>query len=271
MPGQILGDRYKIEQQLGKKLGRWTLLARDLRSDQPVLLRLLFIDEETTFDELKLFKREIETLQTLAHPAIPNYLEYFEIDLPKDGKALALIQTYLEGISLKRYLQNNPPLSGKATKQLGNSILKILYYLHNHNPPIVHRDINPSNILIANSHENEGFNVHLVDFGSVKSFNSTAGYTDFTIVGTDGYSSPEQIGQRAVKASDLYSLGITLITALTGIEPVNLPRHGLKIDIEQIIRPDFAFANWLKSMTHPALDYRFKTAEEALEKLEPLL
>ncbi len=271
MPGQILGDFYEVEKQLGKKMGRWTLLARDLRTEAPVILKLLFIDDETTLDELKLFKREVDALQTLTHPATPNYLGYFEIDLPKDGKALALIQTYIEGISLQQILQQKRRLKDGQAKQVATSVLDILCYLHNRQPPIVHRDIKPSNILLAASESND-FKVYLIDFGSVKSFSSASEYTSFTLVGTEEYMPPEQLGRRAVKASDLYSLGATLITAITGVEPVKLPRRGIQIDVEQIMNNQLisiepSFVQWLKRMTEPELDRRFGSAQDALVEL----
>lgn len=267
MPGQIIGDRYRIKQQLGKKLGRWTMLAEDLQTETQVILKLLFMDEDTTSDELKLFKREIETLQTLSHPATPKYLEYFEIDLPRDGKALALIQSHIDGTPLQALLDQGQPLSLAAAKRVARSVLEILCYLHDLNPPIIHRDIKPSNILQTNAIDLP--EICLVDFGSVKSFSYSANdHTTFTLIGTDGYMPPEQMGRRAVRASDLYSLGATLITAISNIEPDQLPRRGIQIVVEEVIPPDDPdLIAWLKQITEPELDRRFKTAQEALAAL----
>jgi eukaryotic-like serine/threonine-protein kinase len=266
MPGQILGDRYEIEQQLGKKAGRWTLLARDLVTETPVILKLLFIDDETQQDDVKLFKREIDALQTLSHPATPQYLGYFEIDLPLDGRALALIQTYIQGKSLERHLQDGRRLTELEAKQIAQTALEILRYLHEHNPPIVHRDIKPSNLVLAEQPDQIASHVCLVDFGSVKSF-SSGDMTTFTLVGTDGYRPPEQLGRRAVRASDLYSLGVTLITGITGVEASALPRRRLRIEVDDLLNVSPAFADWLKTITEPELDKRFKTAQDALEAL----
>lgn len=267
MAGQILGDRYQIEKQLGKKLGRWTFLACDLQTQQLVVLRLLFIDAETSSDELKLFKREIEALQTLTLAATPKYLEYFEIDLPKDGKALALIQTYLEGTSLQEYLSQEQRLDEQAAKHVAQAVLKILKDLHDRTPPIIHRDIKPSNILIDNSLHSNPSAVYLVDFGSVKSFHPSQDHTSFTLVGTSGYRPPEQIGRRAVQASDLYSLGVTLIVLMSGLDPATLPRQGFQIDVAQVLDVTPAWLHWLKQMTAPELERRFKSAHEALTAL----
>jgi eukaryotic-like serine/threonine-protein kinase len=267
MAGQILGDRYQIEKQLGKKLGRWTFLACDLKTQQPVVLRLLFMDADTSADELKLFKREIAALQTLTLATTPKYLEYFEIDLPKDGKALALIQTYLEGTSLQDYFLQKQYLNERAAKYIARSVLEILQHLHDRTPSIIHRDINPSNILINHSAHAKLPAVYLVDFGSVKSFYPSHEQTHFNLVGTSGYRPPEQIGRRAVQSSDLYSLGVTLIVGMTGFEPANLPRQGFHIDVAQILDATPALVNWLQQMTEPTLERRFKSAQAALAVL----
>ena len=162
MAGQILGDRYKVEKQLGRKSGRWTLLATDLETDSPVILKMISIDDDLHPDMLKFFEREMETLKSLDHPSLPKHLDYFEIELPKQMKALVLVQSYIEGISIDKYLQNGHIFSEDETQKIARAILRILTYLHTNEPSIVHRDIKPSNILLANS-SSEKTQVCLVD------------------------------------------------------------------------------------------------------------
>jgi serine/threonine protein kinase len=269
MAGQILGERYEVQQQLGKKSGRWTLLARDLTDESLVILKLIFIDEDLKSDDLKLFKREAETLQSLAHPSTPKYLGNFEIDLPMDGKALALVQSYIEGKSLSHYVQEGRNFSEREARQIAKEVLKILGYLHSRQPPIIHRDVKPSNILLVAKPGQKSIQVCLVDFGSVKSFGSTE-TTSLTLVGTQGYMPPEQLGGRTIRSSDLYSLGVTLITAMSGLEPSQIPTKGMRLDFEQVMEVSPGFVEWLKRMTHPGLDRRFATAEESLDALTEL-
>jgi serine/threonine protein kinase len=268
MPGQILGDRYEVEQQLGKKSGRWTLLARDLTTQDPVILKILCIDDEMLADDLKLFQREVETLQTLDYPATPKYLGYFEIELPKAGKALALIQSYMEGTSLQTYLQQGRVFHPTEVRQIAASGLHILDYLHHHEPAIVHRDIKPSNILLTGpATDPTAGQVYLIDFGSVR-LSIPSEFTTMTLVGTDGYMPPEQLGRRAVKASDLYSFGVTLLAALSGMLPAQMPRQdGVRIDVEKTVRCGPEFTEWLKQMTEPELQERFGSAKAALAAL----
>jgi len=275
MPGQLLGDRYQVEKQLGKQSGRWTLLAQDLVTQNPVILKILCIDDESTETALTLFQREVEILQMLEHPNIPRYLGYFEVELPKSGKALVLIQNYLVGQSLQTYLNQGRRFDQPEVKQIAQSILKTLIYIHEQNPPILHRDIKPSNILLTGSPtEPTQGQICLIDFGSVRlaANELTAAFTTTqVVVGTDGYMPPEQLGRRAVKASDLYGLGISLVVALTGLPPEHLPRHGLRIGVAAAITtcsPEFV--QWLSQMTEPELPRRFDQAQTALAALEAI-
>lgn len=260
MPGQILGDRYQVERQLGKQTGRWTLLTRDLQTQERVVIKLLFVDEQLEADDLKLFEREVEILKSLSHPAIPRYLGYFEQKLPH-AKALALIQTYVEGRSLEQCLQQGRLFNETEAKQLARALLNILAYLHGRQPPIVHRDIKPSNILLANRQ------LYLVDFGSVKQVSGNDS-TAFTVVGTYGYMPPEQFGGRAIPPSDLYSLGACLLAMITGTHPSSLPRVGSRIDFSQIPHLSSEFADWLGWLYESNLERRAKTVAEALRALE---
>jgi len=261
MSGQILGDRYEVERQLGKQTGRWTLLARDLQTQEQVVIKLLFLGDQLEFDDLKLFEREVEILKSLSHPSIPKYLGYFEHDLLSD-RALALIQTYVDGKSLEQCLQQGRLFTEAEAKQIAKALLHILVYLHGRTPPILHRDIKPGNILLANRR------AYLVDFGSVKALTGGGESSAFTVVGTYGYMPPEQFSGRVVPASDLYSLGATLVALIAGNHPSSLPHRGIKIDFEQIpgLSPDFA--TWLDWMMEPTLERRARSAQDALDSLE---
>lgn len=88
------------------------------------------------------------------------------------------------------------------------------------------------------------------------------------MVGTYGYMPPEQFGDRTVSASDLYSLGATLITLVTGTHPADLPQKDGRIQFEQATHLSPAFADWLRQITEPVLDRRFSSAAIALQALE---
>lgn len=265
MGGQILGDRYEVECQLGKQSGRWTLKARDLQTEDLVILKVLFLDDNLHATDLKLFKREVEALKLLDHEATPHYRSYFEMELPTKDQAMVLVQTYIDGVSLKTYLAEPRLFSQSEVTAIAEQSLGILDSLHHHDPAIVHRDIRPSNILLQPGLPVESAKVFLVDFGTVKAL--SAGTTSITMVGTDGYLPPEQAAGRVLAVSDLYSLGATLAECLTGRSPHSMQHRGLRIHFEEYAEVTPDFARWLKQLVSPGLDQRWQSAREALDAL----
>lgn len=261
----LLASRYEVQQQLAKKAGRRTLLARDRSSGELAIVKLLSFASDFEWDALKLFEREAESLKTLSHPAIPRYLDFFELN-SANNKGFALVQTYIPALSLEEYLKTGRTFSEAEVIRLARGLLEILIYLHGRQPPLLHRDIKPSNILLGRSDRSIG-QVYLVDFGSVQTLAAREGGT-MTVVGTYGYMPPEQFGDRTVPASDLYSLGATLIYLVTGIHPADLPHKDGRIQFDRNVNLSPAFAHWLKWMTEPSLDRRLASAQEALQALE---
>jgi len=258
MVQQVLKKRYQIQKQLGQNGGRRTLLARDLQTQELVAIKLLTFGADFQWDDLKLFEREAQTLQSLSHPAIPGYLDSFKFQTAKT-KGFALVQSYIPAKSLAEWVKSGRTFNQIEIKHIAKELLEILMYLHTQNPPVIHRDIKPSNILLANRSGNSVGQVYLVDFGSVQTLAATEGST-ITVVGTYGYMPPEQFGGRAVPASDLYSLGATLIYLVTGTHPADLPQEDLQIKFEPKIPLDLAFIDWLKWMTEPDLNRRLTSA-----------
>ncbi|WP_369817219.1 serine/threonine protein kinase [Anabaena sp. 4-3] len=266
MIGETLNARYEIKQQLGKKAGRRTLLARDVVTGELVVVKLLSFSSDFEWDDLKLFEREAETLKSLSHPLIPRYLDYFEVNSPKI-KGFALVQSYISASTLEQYIQSGRTFTAAEVKQVAKAVLEILIYLHGLHPPVIHRDLKPSNILLGDRSGNDVGQVYLVDFGSVQTALATEGGTR-TVVGTYGYMPPEQFGGRTVPASDLYSLGATLIYLLTGTHPADLPQKDFCIQFESVGNLSPGLTRWLKLMTQPSLERRFSSASIALQALD---
>jgi serine/threonine protein kinase len=265
MLNHIIGEYYEVQRQLGKQPGRQTLLAHDLRTQELVVIKVLSLGSDFEWQHLKLFEREAETLKALSHPAIPRYLDYLELDSP-NNKGFALVQSYVEGKTLEQHLKAGRTFSDAEVKELATALLEILIYLHERQPPVIHRDIKPSNILLTNRSGNSVGQVYLVDFGSVQTIAAQEGGT-ITVVGTYGYMPPEQFGGRATPASDLYSLGATLIYLITGLHPTELPQKDGRIEFQQVANLDSTFRDWLEWMTEPSLNRRFTSAREALQAL----
>ncbi|MDD1429152.1 serine/threonine protein kinase, partial [Dolichospermum sp. ST_sed9] len=205
-------------------------------------------------------------LKSLSHPQIPLYLDYFEVNYPT-YKGFALVQTYISAQTIEQYLQAGRKFTEIEVKEIASSVLEILIYLHEMNPPVVHRDIKPSNILLGERSGNSVGSVYLIDFGSVQTVLAAEGGTR-TVVGTYGYMPQEQFGGRTVPASDLYSLGCTIIYLVTGTNPADLPQKDFRIQFQQVANLSPSFANWLELMTEPILEKRFSSARQALSRLQ---
>jgi serine/threonine protein kinase len=254
---------YQIIQELGHNTegGRITYLAHHIQSGQKVVIKQ-FCFAKTTADwhGVKSYQREIELLQKLNHPRIPCYLESFE----KPG-FFYLVQEYKNAPSLGIKRCFYP----EEIKEIAMSILEILVYLQQLNSPIIHRDIKPENILL-----DQHLNAYLVDFGLAEVQKEKADLSTL-VAGTPGFIPPEeQFGYPLTTASDLYSLGVTLICLLTntpGKEISKLCDDNYRIHIHKLlphISP--AFRSWLKKMVEPNSKHRYSNAGSALAALKPI-
>jgi serine/threonine protein kinase len=257
---QVLGDRYQVQSLLGRQTGRRTFLARDLQTEQLVVLKLLLFGPDFTWDDLKLFEREAEVLKSLDLPTIPKYLDCFDVDTEL-GKGFVLVQTYIEAKSLQNWLDVGRTFSEEDLISIAKQLLSILDYLHSRQPAVIHRDIKPSNILLGDRSGNSPGQVYLVDFGSVK---TAANGSTITIVGTYGYMPPEQFGGHTSPASDLYALGATIICLATGQHPSELPHRDMRIDFVDRVNLALHMTQWLQFMTATSVDSRLKSASQAL-------
>ena len=265
MNNQILQARYQINRKLSQKAGRQTFLAQDIYSEDLVIIKILQFDRDFQWDDLKLFEREANTLRNLNHPAIPKYLDYFEVD-EDNIHGFALVQTYIDAPSLETTIQQERKFTEAELVELAEKLLKILIYLHEQIPPIIHRDIKPSNILLTNRSGNSIGDVYLVDFGSVQTVASKNDGT-ITIVGSYGYIPLEQFGGQTTMASDLYSLGMTLIYLITGVHPAELTQVDGRVKFNSSALSS-KFTKWLEKLSHPYLDKRFNSAPSALTALK---
>ena len=261
----LLNDRYQLDRLLGRKSGRRTWLAIDGQTQQQVVIKLLLFSADFEWESLKLFERESKTLQDLDHSAIPKYLDWFETNL--DGNsAFALVQTYIPAPSLDAVVRSGRTFSSDDLRNIAEQVLQILDYLHSRNPYVIHRDLKPSNLLLGDRTGNSPGTVYLVDFGSVQNLAIAKGGT-MTIVGTYGYMPPEQFGDRAVPASDLYSLGATLIYLATGKDPADLLSDDFQIQCDSLNHLEPDFKNWIQGLVVTSLRDRPSSVQEAIDRL----
>src|SRR5262245_13006247 len=209
----ILLARYKIEGQLGGGGQGAVYQARDLNF--PDARRLVAIkemlvtspDPNLRAQTMKTFQREANILATLGHPAIPKIYDNFD-----QNERFYLVMEYINGRDLEAILVKTKTLPMDKIVEWAIDLCDVLHYLHSHQPePIIFRDMKPANIMIDSLGK-----VRLIDFGIAKVFVSGMPQT---MIGTEGYSAPEQYKGKANPLSDIYSLGATLHHVITRTDP----------------------------------------------------
>jgi serine/threonine protein kinase len=262
--GSILNKKYRIIKEIGKgQMSRTYYGERLDNENEPIIIKSVDIKGLENWKILELFEREAKILKNLNHHRIPVYIDYF-MEETKDNISYFLIYKYIEGKSLNDILKSRNSLTYKEVKQVLLQVLNILKYLHNHSPVVIHRDINPNNLIMK-----ENGNIYLVDFGAVQEKIAMNTYTKpgSTFVGTYGYIPMEQMAGKSIPESDLFSLGMTAIKLLTGEDPHKLDMKYLKPYYKG--RSEFNLIDKvIDRMIEPAFEDRLNSAEEAMELLK---
>ena len=213
--GEVLQGRYMILGSLGVGGFSSVYRARDLRF--PSVTRLCAVkemvigtaDPEMRQLTIKSFEREAGMLATLNHPAIPDIYDYFT-----DGNRSYLVLEFVPGQNLQQWLdETDEYLDEQKALDWALQVCDALAYLHSQKPqPVIFRDLKPSNIML------DPYNhIRLIDFGIAKLFE--ANEDKGTMIGTAGYTPPEQYRGEATPAVDVYGLGATLHHLLTRQDP----------------------------------------------------
>ncbi|MFU8802847.1 MAG: serine/threonine protein kinase [Bradymonadaceae bacterium] len=258
MNDALLKGRYEILEILGRGGQGETFLARDTHDDRLVAVMRLSVFQAQNWKGIELFEREAEALSRLSHEAIPSYLDSFHIE-DDDEVHFYLVQRYIEGEDLLRQMKAGLRFDEDGAKAFLKEMLEILVYLHGFAPPIIHRDIKPSNIM-----RRPDGSLALIDFGAVQTvIASTLGGS--TIVGTTGFIAPEQFFGQALPASDLYSLGATMVQLLTHKHPSELEMEMMKLQFRNFINVSEELILLLERLLEPTVEDRFQSAREALD------
>lgn len=256
-----IDGRYRIVRRLGQGSSGTTYAAEVLETGHAIALKELSLRGLQDWKKIELFEREARILQALNHPAIPQYIDYFQVDTA-DNRWFYLAQDLAEGTSLADWVEAGGRVNEAEARRIATEILQVLIYLHGLTPPVIHRDIKPQNII-----RRDDGHIYLVDFGAVQTVYRDSLRQGSTVVGTYGYMAPEQFRGQAVPATDLYSLGATLLFLLTHQSPADLPQARLRIDFRPYLSVSDAFADWLDQLIDPLVEDRFASAQMALAAL----
>ncbi len=258
----LIGDRYRLVRPLGSGGQGVTHLAVDERSGEQVVVKLLRMGEVRGWSQIELFERESRVLKELDHESIPRYVDSFASEI--DGQhTFVLVQQYIAAPSLRDKVASGWRGTEEEIREIGARLLRITAHIHGLRPPIVHRDINPKNVLRADDGR-----VYLVDFGGVQDALRMHGSSGATLIGTPGYAPPEQVLGRATVRSDLYAVAVTLVFLLTHRDPTEVPAKDLKLDYRSLIEVSRPLGAVLDSYLEPDERKRTLPVERAIALLE---
>lgn len=207
MEGRMVG-RYLLHNVIGKG-GVFTVYrAVDRCKNKEWAVKVLDREGKHPF-VVDMALQEATAVAKLNHPGIPRI-----VDFEKDSRHIYVVQELVRGETLENRVQTYGPQSPDRVVDWGKQICDVMSYLHGLNPPYIHRDVKPANLILTP----EG-DIKLVDFGTMRQYKPEA-KEDENILGTVGYAAPEQYGGRGQTdaRADIYGIGVTLYRLLTGID-----------------------------------------------------
>ncbi len=256
------GDRYITEGLLGIGGFGAVYLVRNKRNKDKLFALKEVIDPNQRDQERFMFESEV--LKRLNHRALPCVYRVFEHE---KLKRVYMLMNYVPGRNLEDLLEEQPDhrFSLPLTLAIMAPIVDALIYLHHQDPPIVHRDIKPANIIVPA----KGEEAVLVDFGIAKEY---VAEKTTTIIrhGSPGYAALEQYGMGTTPRTDIYALGATLYTLLTGTVPPDAITRITKLKREDLLTPIILLAPTLPLAVADAIqramsissEDRYETVEE---------
>ncbi len=209
----------------------------------------------------ELFEREARVLKSLAHPNIPKYYDFFV-----ENNRKYLVMELIHGQNLEDLIRQRGAINSERAIEWMIQLCLVLDYLHNLQPPLIHRDVKPANLILRNL---DG-RLMLLDFGAVKELGTSLN----TRIGVEGYSAPEQYSGKPCVQSDIYGVGTTIVFLLTGKTPMQYYRYEknkYEIDIASIPNLSDKLGDVIRKACQPNPSDRHQSAKELLESLRACL
>lgn len=251
---ELQGGRYKVLMELGAG-GMSAVYLAKCDGKKVVLKESVLphdIGEQQQEKARQLFAREASLLLKLKHPQIAMVLDRF-VEEDRDY----LVLEYIPGLTLAQLVKAHGKQKEKDVLLWGRQLLEILIYLHNQEPPLLHRDLTPDNIVVK-----ENNSIVLIDFGAANEF---VGQATGTMIGKQCYVAPEQLRGKASQLSDLYSFGATMHYLLTAIDPEPLATSEPKEKCSEVSQ---GLSDLVSSLTRFEAEERPASAEQALKELD---
>ena len=223
----LLSGRYHILAQIGEGGFGIVYKARDREQFGKLVaikeINMAALSAREKIEVTDSFNREITLLSELSHKNLPRIYDQFT-----DPEHWYIVMDYIEGQTLEDLLAHTPTgrLPVEQAVKIGRTLCDVLSYLHNQNPSIIFRDVKPGNIMIT-----PWGRLYLIDFGIARRYRDGQA-RDTGSLGSPGYAAPEQYGRsQSTAQTDIFGLGMTLQTLLTGKEPLEIRLQGLPTDV----------------------------------------
>lgn len=213
--GSVIDGKYKILNVVGKGGMSVVYLAMNERANKQWAIKEVRKDGMQSFEVVKQnLVAETDLLKKLNHPHLPSIIDVIDCD-----DTFLIVMDYIEGNPLSKALETSGAQNQDDVIEWSKQLCDVLGYLHSRKPPIIYRDMKPSNVML----KPDG-NVMLIDFGTAREFKSTS-VADTTCLGTQGYAAPEQFGGHGQTdaRTDIYCLGATMYHLVTGHNPATPP------------------------------------------------
>lgn len=261
LPGTLLFGRYQFRQEIGRGGFSVVYLAEDLREQRRLVaikrIHMSTLTPREVIDATETCNREIRLLSFLQGvEGVPRLYESFT-----DTENWYLIMEYVPGQTLEEYMQKarGGYLPESEVLELGEKLVNLLERLNKANQQVIFRDVKPANIMLRPDGQ-----LYLIDFGIARFF--TPGQKkDTTPLGTPGYAPPEQYGRAQTdQRADIYSLGATLQTLMTGRDPLDLTQGEVSRNPKA---PSLRVRKLLDTMLAPDVLYRPATMKEVGRRL----
>ena len=262
--GTVLDGKYEILAEVGRGGMSIVYLARDKRLNKQWAVKEIKNDgKKSAKTLLKGLEREANILKNVDHPVLPRI-----VDIINQDGTIYVVMDYIEGDTIQDRLKKEGAQPQELVVEWGLQLASALNYLHNMNPPVIYRDMKPSNVMI----KPEG-GVKLIDFGTAKEY-EIENNADTTALGTRGYAAPEQFGDSKGRGiyntdarTDIYNLGATLYHIVTGKNPCEPPYEIRPI---REINPSLSggLERIILKCTQPNPANRYQNAAELMYALE---
>lgn len=214
--GSIVDGKYKILNKIGQGGMSVVYLAMNERANKQWAIKEVRKDGTKDYEVVRQgLIAETDILKKLNHPHLPSIIDVIDCD-----DTFLIVMDYIEGKTLDYWLKHEGAQPQERVVEWAKQICDVLGYLHSRKPPIIYRDLKPSNVMLKPDGQ-----IMIIDFGTAREFKERS-IEDTACLGTQGYAAPEQYGGHGQTdgRTDIYTLGATMYHLLTGHNP-SLPPY----------------------------------------------